>query len=157
MLFIIRLKCKLKFININININQIMNTQLYPIKTSTLFEKNESNKYFYMENITLRYFINKEKLDLIMCNILIDFCGASVIGYDRTYDKYFCKIYKNNNCELYMEIKLYNEEDNTTQITVIPLIGNKINIKKIVSEIDEALDLYKSSKFIKSCLEQSFI
>lgn len=134
-----------------------MATQLYPIKTSTRFEKNKSNKYFYMENITLRYFINKEKLDLIMCNILIDFCGASVIGYDRSYDKYFCKICKNNNCELHIEIKLYNEEDNITQISVIPIIGNKYNIKKIVSELDEALDLYKSSTFIKSCLEENFI
>jgi hypothetical protein len=130
-----------------------MVTQLYPIQISTWFE-NKSNKYFYMENITLRYSINKEKLDLIMCNILIDFCGASVIGYDIKYDKYFCKIYKNNNCELHIEIKLYNEEDTSTQISLIPLIGNKINIKKIVSELDQGC---KSSAFIKSCFEQKFI
>ena len=134
-----------------------MAAQLYPIKTSTMFEKKESDKYFYMENITLKYQIKKEKLDKIISNILVDFCGASVIGYDKIHDKYFCKICKNNNCELHIEIKLYEVQNEISQISLIPYIGNKNNIKSFIFNLDEALDLYKSSKFIKSCLEQSFI
>lgn len=131
-----------------------MAAQSYPIKTSTRFEKNKSNKYFYMENITLRYLINKEILDKIMNNILVDFCGASVIGYDRIHDKYFCKISKNNKCELHMEIKIY-DEDEISQISLIPLIGNKNTIQNFILNLNEAIELYKTSNFIKSCLEQS--
>jgi hypothetical protein len=134
-----------------------MATLISPITNTLWYENNKMDKYFSMENITLRYFINKEKLNLIMKNILVDFCGASVIGYDRTYDKYFCKICKNNKCELYVEIKIYYEEDDISQISVIPIIGNKYNIKKIVLDFDEALKLYKSSSFIKSCLEEQFL
>jgi hypothetical protein len=130
-----------------------MSVRLYPIKNQLMFQENKCNKYLYMELIKLNYFINKSKLENIIRNVLLNFCEVSVIGYERLTDKYWCKICENNCCILHVEIEILYKNNNTSDIHILPFVGNKTNLKKFIFDINEALQLYQTSTFIKNCLE----
>jgi hypothetical protein len=75
------------------------------------------------------------------------------MGYNRLKDSYWCKICENNYCVLHAEIEIIYKNSEQSEINILPLVGNKNNIKKFVFDIHEALYLYQSSPFIKYCLE----
>ena len=133
-----------------------MAVRLYPIKVENMND-NKDDLYLYMRSIKLNYVINKTNLDNIMRKVLLNFCEVSVLGYNQFKQKYWCKICENKYCVLHAEIEILYKNSEQSEINILPLVGNKNNIKKFVLDIHEALYLYQSSSFIKYCLESRFL
>jgi hypothetical protein len=117
-----------------------MPSRMYAIKDSN--QNNKTNKFFYMKNIIIDYPINKYELEKRITNIFTKYCGVSIIGYNKSNDKYYIKIFKNNKYELHIEIKLQYEEDNVSKIKFMPIICNSFNIQKLLFDIDRAINNY---------------
>lgn len=119
-----------------------------------IFRKKMVN-FQIVENTTIVYYLNKLKIDEIMQQILIDYCNATVLGYDKSEDKYWCKICNKSVCELYVKIKVTNTGNNLSEVEIIPLVGTNITIKNFIRDFDECIKLYQHSNFIKSMLDKS--
>lgn len=130
---------------------------------SICYFKSNNNNYFSQKplernvrnlkkilNINLDVNILKD----IIKGILSDFCRMSVIGYDKKYDKYWCKSYDNKFCVMHIELEIIGFS-NLSIIKIIPLIGNNILIDNFVSNFTESIQLYTTSSFIKACLERN--
>jgi hypothetical protein len=96
--------------------------------------------------------IEKEIMNRIIGNILSDFCNASVIGYNRNSNKFWCKMYTKNVCVLHMEIEII-EKSVQCDINVFPIIGTTILVENFVSNLCESIELYITSSFIRASLE----
>lgn len=108
------------------------------------------NNYRFIEIIKLIYFINKYKIDYIIKHILTEFCNVSILGYETFTDKYCCKICNRSNCVLlHIELEIIYKNDNISEILIVPLIGNDIKIKNFVKKLNEAMQLYNTSSFVK--------
>jgi hypothetical protein len=105
-----------------------------------------------------KFNINENDLLKILKNILTDFCDANIIGYNKKTNKHWCKMYNNNNnnCEMYIELEIMFESSNTTMVRFITLIGSNSLIERFVLNFKESIELYLSSTFIKSCLENGY-
>jgi len=100
-----------------------------------------------------KFNINFTNLLNIINVILTDFCEASVIGYEKITNKYWCKNYDGKFCSLHMELEISYQELDTTIIKFIPVIGRENQIENFVSNFTESIELYRSSPFIRSCLD----
>jgi hypothetical protein len=98
--------------------------------------------------------LKKYVIDKIIQDIFIDFCGASVIGYDRNQDKYLFKKYIKSDCILQLEIKVLStiEDNSDSQIIIKPIIGTDKEIKSFIYDFNESLQMYVTSNFIRSIL-----
>jgi hypothetical protein len=96
--------------------------------------------------------IEKDIMNRIISNILSDFCSASVIGYNRTTNKFWCKMYKKNMCVLHLEIEIL-ENLLKSDIKIFPIIGTNILVENFVSNLSESIELYITSSFIRASLE----
>jgi len=113
-------------------------------------------KFRYIDVKLITFYINIDKLLNIIKGILSDFCNVNVIGYNKETNKYWCKTYDNKYCVLHVELEIFQKCNSTSYVKFIPLVGTDCLIKKFVSNFAEAIQLYKTSPFIKSCLEGNF-
>jgi hypothetical protein len=100
------------------------------------------------------YNIDKSLFDSIIEYILIDCCAASVLGYDRYLDKYWCKKMNNKICYLYVEIKINYKSYKNTEINIIPLIGKNEDINLFINDFHESIDIYHCSSFIRDTISR---
>jgi hypothetical protein len=115
--------------------------------------KRKLKKFKCIDIKIFEFNINMMKLTKIMNNILTDFCEASVIGYEKKTNKFWCKKYDDKNCSLHMELEISYQELDITIVKFIPVIGRENQIENFVSNFTESIELYRSSPFIRSCLE----
>jgi hypothetical protein len=101
--------------------------------------------------------IEKDIMNRIMSNILSDFCNASVIGYNRTTNKFWCKMYKRNICELHLEVEILEKPFAKSDIKIFPIIGTNILVENFVSNLSESIELYITSSFIRASLEGTLV
>lgn len=115
--------------------------------------KRIEEKYRFIDIKMLTFQINHNKLSDIIKVILSEFCNAAVIGFDKRMNKYWCKMYDDKYCTLHIELEIFNKDNITSHVKVIPLIGTDILIDNFVSNFTESIELYTSSSFIKASLE----
>lgn len=60
-----------------------------------------------------------KKMDEILSLILVNYCKASVLGFNNTFGYYWCKIEENKKCVLYSEIRLVQNLNNSSLIIII--------------------------------------
>ena len=101
--------------------------------------------------------INKINVDAIIKNILSDFCNANVIGYEKSTNRYWCKMYEENFCQLHIEVEIINKSFEQTQVKICPLYGTSKSIENFVSDFKESIELYRTSSFIRACWETNLI
>ena len=58
----------------------------------------------------------------VINGILTDFCHATVIGYEKRSDKYWCKIYNEHNCSLHIELEIMYKDDESSLVKLTPMI-----------------------------------
>lgn len=97
--------------------------------------------------------IYKIDVDAIIKNILSDFCNVNVIGYEKSTNRYWCKMYEDKFCQLHIEIEIINKGFEQSQVKISPLYGTSKSIENFVSNFKESIELYTTSSFIRSCLE----
>ena len=125
-----------------------MTACFYPINFESVNLPNKKERFRYIDYIKLFYYIEKSNVDDIMRKILSEHCDVSVIGYDKYSDKFLCKKYGKNSCELHIEIKIINKGRNCSLVKIIPLVGVDTNIKKFVLAVDKCLRLCQTSKYL---------
>lgn len=115
---------------------------------------NKQTKLFNINETTIVYNLDKLVLDKIMRGILTEFCYATISGYNKLSDKYWCKKYSGPICELSVEIELIsaNYSHNYTEIKITYLLGKYSERELFLSNFKETLEMYKTSKFIRYIL-----
>ena len=112
-------------------------------------------KYNLINIKVLELNINFTKLLNIINGILTDFCEATVIGYEKITNKYWCKIYNEKICSLHIELEIMYKDNNYSFVKIVPQIGTYTLIENFVSNFKESIELYRTSSFIRACLEQT--
>ena len=111
----------------------------------------ERNKIIDVKIMSI--YINANKLVDIMKGILLDFCNATVIGYEKQTNKFWCKIYDKQYCSLHIDIEILNNCREITCVRFIPIIGTDTLVENFVSNFKESIQLYTTSSFIRGLLE----
>lgn len=126
----------------------------YCLPQSNKVFNNYSVKSNLLNEITIIYNLDKMVLEKIMRGILTEFCYATVSGYNKMLDKYWCKKYSDSMCELSVEIELVstNYSHNYTEIKITYLLGKPDERELFLLNFKETLEMYKSSKFIRYVL-----
>jgi len=123
-----------------------------------LFQNHFSQKEMKRNQIKIQIHINK--LISILKGILTEFCEASVIGYDKHRNIYWCKMYdidiisELKYCSLHIEIEIVTYQHNYSLVAFTPLVGKYSLINKFISDFTESIQLYRSSPFIRGILER---
>ena len=125
----------------------------YYESNTAILSKRVGEKYRFIDIKVIAFYINSNKLVDIIKGILSDFCDATVIGYEKRTNKYWCKKYNNNYCTLHIELEIFNKNNIISLVKFIPLIGTDILIETFMSNFIESIQLYTTSSFIRSCLE----
>lgn len=134
-----------------------MSACFYPINFEDKSYLKKINKFRFMNYISLLYNIDSEKIIEIIRHILSKYCDISVIGYDKKYQKIWCKKYNKSICDLHIEIEIIYKDYELSQIKIIPLIGNDLNIKRFVSIISQFLKIYQKHNLLKNYFERCVI
>jgi hypothetical protein len=129
-----------------------MSEYFNPKKSNMVVPLKQKERIRITRAIKLSYCLNKNELDKIIKNILINFCNSAVLGYDRGKDKYWCKKYKKTTCEFHLEIKIDHDKMGNSQMLINPLIGYNDDIELFISDFNEAIYMYKKSNFIRCIL-----
>ena len=101
----------------------------------------------------LPFCINIDKLTDIMPYILSDFCDATVIGYEKRTNKYWCKIYEKNYCSLHIELEILRHNKEISFVKMVPIMGTDSLVDNFVSNFTESIQLYTTSSFIRGVLD----
>ena len=102
----------------------------------------------------MAFCINSDKLTDIIKYILSDFCDATVIGYEKITNKYWCKIYEHKLCSLHIELEILRHNNEISFVKMIPIIGTDSLIENFVSNFEESIQLYTTSSFIRGVLDR---
>ena len=130
-----------------------MSVCYYQMKTNNNFSQRKTERYRFIDTKLMAFYINMDKLIDIIKGILSDFCNATVIGYEKITNKYWCKIYENKCCLLHVELEILKHNNELSFIKLVPLIGTDKLIEEFVSNFKESIQLYTTSSFIRSCLD----
>lgn len=129
-----------------------MSVCYYPAHQKSNLSNYKLERFRIINEIRLTYCLDNSILDKIMQRILTEFCESTVVGYNKYFDKYWCKKMNKRICEFHVElIKIYKGYD-YTEISIVPLVGTNEDIKKFVFDFHEALQMYKTSNFIRDIL-----
>ena len=104
--------------------------------------------------INLTYKLSKTDFDAIIQRILIDFCNMTVLGYDKNEDTYWCKKYDKSSCLLHIKIQIHFNSLDRSEISILPIIGNKDEINTFIYDFNDSIIMYKTSNFIKNLLKK---
>lgn len=94
-----------------------------------------------------------KKLDENLMAILVNYCKVSVLGFNNTNKYYWCKIEENKKCILYSEIRLCQNNNDSSLIIIIYNnnfnynYDNKKNKQIFIDAIKEGIYLYQNSTF----------
>jgi len=124
----------------------------YPAQYKPKFSNHKLERFRIINEIKLAYYLDNSILDKIMQRILTEFCESTVVGYNKYFDKYWCKKMNKGICEFHVELLIIFKGYEYTEIIITPLIGTNENIKKFVFDFHEAIQLYKTSNFIRDIM-----
>ncbi len=132
-------------------INIKMSSTIYQTYSTSIFEI-KSSYGFQRKEIKLNYYVNKREIEKIIQRILIDFCNISILGYDKNEDTYWCKKYNGSSCILYIKFRIHLISFDLSEISIAPILGDKTDINIFVYDFNDAMQMYKTSNFIKNLL-----
>jgi len=130
-----------------------MSACYYENTKQTKFTRRTVNIYTLIDIKMMVFYINYDNLTNIIKNILTEFCDAKVIGYEKTTNKYWCKMYENKFCSQHIELELLRHTNEITLVKIVPKIGTDLLIKNFVSNFEESIHLYITSSFIRGLLD----
>ena len=121
----------------------------YQINT---FNQQYQEKFRYINNIKIGTPMNGDVLMTILPEILVEFCGATAVGYNRSTNVYWCKMMHCEICLLHIDLHISQTNSRTTDIIITPSIGADQTIAHFVSNLKESIELYNTSAFFRKTL-----
>lgn len=132
-----------------------MSVCYYQVGNNNNFSPRNLERFSFIDVKIMAFYININKLTDIMKGILSDFCNATVIGYEKRTNKFWCKIYDKKYCSLHIELEILNKCSEVTYVKFIPVIGTDSLVENFVSNFKESIQLYTTSSFIRGLLERN--
>lgn len=127
-----------------------MTACFYPIKLNNMRSSSRKERFRFIEHINLLYNVEKSDIDDMMRKIISDNCNVSVIGYEKYYDKFWCKKYNRDSCDLHIEIQIIGKGRKSSIIKIIPLVGVNTDIVKFILTLDKQIRICESPKHLTS-------
>ena len=127
-----------------------------PIKKQIVIKPKHLERYRF-NNIDMIFNITKAKMEDILRDIFTEFCRVSMIGYESSTGKYWCKIFDKHEhqCQLHFEVEMIEKIDGRTVVRLCPITGTKKLIENFASDFKETVELYISSPFMRACLAKN--
>jgi hypothetical protein len=122
-----------------------------PINLKNSIRKNVS--YRYIPNISIVCNINKNKIYDIIKFTFLDISELTVFGYNNYSEEFWGKKIIKNSYLLHFTIKIQSYGYEESALIISPLVGDDNEINMIVKSIHEMVELYQSSSFVKSCID----
>lgn len=113
-------------------------------KKENRYKKLQNKKLILFDSIDIELNIDKEKLNNILKKILTQFCEINVIGYKEYIDTYWCKIHKNNNTILYLELILFKIDLNKTIVNIKHIIGDIYYLNLFIKNFKQSIEKYQT-------------
>ena len=126
----------------------------YQVTKEYKFPQRSLERYRFIDIKMMAFCINIDKLTDIIKYILSDFCDATVIGYEKRTNKYWCKIYEKKSCSLHIELEILRHDNEISFVKMVPIIGTDSLIENFVSNFKESIQLYTTSSFIRGVLDR---
>lgn len=126
----------------------------YPSHYDNFGSRKRIEKFRFKESINLHYLVEKNIIDMVLRNILINECNMTIVGYCKNESKYWCKKYVGKTCDLHFEIKLSYIDLKSVIFLVTPLMGSDNNIEQFIYKINISMLLYGSSALTKFMLDK---
>jgi len=111
-------------------------------------------RYRIIPKISICCDIDKNKLSDIIQFTFTQNSDFSVIGYNTHSEEFWAKKIVKDEFLLHFTLNIKSHGYEKSNIIVHPIIGNDKEIKNLVSEIKEMINLYESSNFIKHCVDE---
>jgi len=105
-------------------------------------------RYRIIPKISIYCDIDKNKLSDIIQLTFTQKGDFSVIGYDTNSEEFWAKKIVKDEFLLHFTLNIKREGYEKSNIIVKPIIGNDKEIKNLVSNIKEMINLHESSNFI---------
>lgn len=124
---------------------------------SLRLKKHTSKKsltYGIIPNISICCDIDKSKLLNIIQFTFTQKGYFSVFGYNTNNEEFWGKKYIKNEFILHFTLTIKSTDYENSNIIINPIIGSDEEIKKLVFDIKEMINLYKNSNFIKHCVDE---
>ena len=129
-----------------------------PIKKTIVIKPRHLERYRF-NNIEMLFNITKSEMEDILHHIFTEFCRVSMIGYESSTGKYWCKVFEktSNQCQLHFEVEMIEKIDGRTIVRLCPITGTKKLVDSFAADFKETVDLYISSPFMKACLADKLV
>ena len=114
----------------------------------------ESFRYGIIPNISIYCDIDKSKLLDIIQFTFKQKGDFSVFGYNTNTEEFWAKKFIKNEFLLHFTLIIKSKDYENSNIIIKPIIGSDKEIKNLVSDIKEMINLYKNSDFIKHCVDE---
>ena len=114
-------------------------------------------RYRIIPKISIFCDIDKNKLSDIIQFTLTQKGDFSVIGYNTHSEEFWAKKIVKDEFLLHFTLNIKREGYEKSNIIVHLIIGNDKEIKNLVSDIKEMINLYENSNFIKHCVDEKLV
>jgi signal peptidase I len=111
-------------------------------------------RYRIIPKISICCDIDKNKLSDLIQFTFIQKGDLSVFGYNTHSDEFWAKKIVKDEFLLHFTLNVKSIGYENSNIIVTPIIGNDKEIKNLILYIKETIELYKSSNFIKYCVDK---
>ena len=111
-------------------------------------------RYGIIPNISICCDIDKSKLLDIIQFTFTQKGYLSVFGYNTNTEEFWAKKFIKNEFLLHFTLTIKSNGYENSNIIINPIIGSDKEIKNVVSDIKEMINLYKNSNFIKYCVDE---
>lgn len=109
---------------------------------------NQDLRYRLISKISICCDINKNKLIDIIQFIFSQKSDLSVFGYNTKSQEFWAKKIIKNEFLLHVTLSIKSNASENSNIIVTPIIGNDKEIKNLILNLKEMLNIYKSFNFI---------
>jgi hypothetical protein len=133
-----------------------MSACLHPINFKNL-TRSHKFRYRFLSKISIHCDIDKNKLSDIIQYTFTQKGHLSVFGYNTHSEEFWAKKITNNEFMLHFTLSINSLGYENSNIIVTPIIGSDKEIKNLVHEIKEIINLYENSNFIKHCIDEKLI
>ncbi len=133
-----------------------MTACLHPINLKNL-TRSHRFKYRFLSKISIHCEIDKNKLYDIIQFSLSQKGDLSVFGYNTTCQEFWAKKIIKDDFLLHFTLSINSLGYESSNIIVTPILGSDKEIKNLVHNIKDMINLYEKTNFIKNCIDEKII
>jgi hypothetical protein len=133
-----------------------MSACLHPINLKNL-TRSHKFKYRFLSKISIHCDIDRNKLSDIIQFSFSQKGDLSVFGYNTISQEFWAKKIIKDDFLLHFTLTINSIGYESSNIIITPILGSDKEIKNLVHNVKEMINLYEDSNFIKHCIDKNLI